>query len=392
MSTYKRFENETDEELIFRITGDKDKIGSWQDVADILNELLGTNYNASTFRKKRQYFDIMMNANEHIILQDKNYIEELKRERQELYKERQKLSDERTELNRLLRREARKESYLEMVQRVISEDTIPIKFDIEYKHIDSDNSLLVHLTDIHAGIYIDNFKNIFDEHVLKQRIEKYTNEIIDIQKRHRSKDAYVVVGEILSGLIHNNLRLQNNMDLIEQFKLSSELIASMLISLGENFENVYMYTTMGNHSRISPKKEDALDGENMDILLPYYLKARLQNIDNIHIEDNDFMPDVAVFRVHGKLIMASHGHKDSPSNVVQNFTLLYRKCPDIILLGHRHTNGLTTVFDTKVIESGCVSGADQYALDIRKATHPEQTVSVINNNGLVCIYDIQLDN
>ena len=63
----------------------------------------------------------------------------------------------------------------------------------------------------------------------------------------------------------------------------------------------------------------------------------------------------------------------------------------IVLLGHRHTNGLDTVFNTKVIQSGCCSGIDQYALDMRKATRPEQTVSVIDKTGLVCLYDIQLD-
>ena len=51
---YKRFENETDEELIYRITSDKELIGSWQKVADILNELLGTNYTESKFRKERR--------------------------------------------------------------------------------------------------------------------------------------------------------------------------------------------------------------------------------------------------------------------------------------------------------------------------------------------------
>ena len=37
---YKRYENESDEELIYRIASDKDKLGSWQAVADILNKLL----------------------------------------------------------------------------------------------------------------------------------------------------------------------------------------------------------------------------------------------------------------------------------------------------------------------------------------------------------------
>ena len=36
---YSRKENESDEELIYRVCSDKDLIGSWQDVADILNSV-----------------------------------------------------------------------------------------------------------------------------------------------------------------------------------------------------------------------------------------------------------------------------------------------------------------------------------------------------------------
>ncbi|MEG1353689.1 MAG: hypothetical protein RR255_00195 [Bacilli bacterium] len=36
MTDYKKFENESDEELIYRICSEKDIIGSWQDVGDIL--------------------------------------------------------------------------------------------------------------------------------------------------------------------------------------------------------------------------------------------------------------------------------------------------------------------------------------------------------------------
>ena len=181
------------------------------------------------------------------------------------------------------------------------------------------------------------------------------------------------------------------MDLIEQFKYISELISVMLVKLASEFKQIYVYTTPGNHSRVVAKKEDSLDGENMDVLLPFYLKARLQNVNNVSICDNTIEPEIAMFNVRNNHIFSSHGHKDSPANVVQNFTMLFGIKPDIVLLGHRHTNGLTTVYDTKVIESGCVSGTDAYAMSIRKANKPEQTVSVIGERGLVCLYDIQLD-
>lgn len=310
---------------------------------------------------------------------------------QDMRKEKIKLSDARVEYNRLIRQEARKESYADMVKRIICENVEPINIPVHYTLFNSSTDLLVHLTDIHTGIEIHNWKNDFNGDILKQRIEKFTSDILDIRGQHGSENCYLVIGEILSGIIHNNLRLQNNMDLMEQFKYVSELISAMLSRMANHFSHIYVYTTPGNHSRISPKKEDALDGENMDVLLPFYLKARVQNIKNITICDNTIEPEIAMFNIRGNNVFAAHGHKDSPSNVVQNFTMMFNIKPDIVLLGHRHTNGLTTVYDTKVIESGCCSGSDNYAVSIRKVNKPEQTVSVIGENGLICLYDIQLD-
>ena len=129
----------------------------------------------------------------------------------------------------------------------------------------------------------------------------------------------------------------------------------------------------------------------MDVLLPFYLKAKLQNINNIDICENNIDPEIAMFNIRGNNVFASHGHKDNPASVVQNFTMMFGIKPDIVLLGHRHLNGLTTVYNTKVIESGCCSGTSQYAMSIRKTNRPEQTVSVVGHDGLVCLYDIQLD-
>lgn len=362
----------------------------WQDVADFRSEFNGDLEHRDTVRKGSKLLYEYIDAgwvNEPVESEDNSDNAELIKMR----KEKIKLSDARVEYNRLIRQEARKESYADMVKRIICENVEPMNIPVHYTLFNSSTDLLVHLTDIHTGIEIHNWKNDFDEDILKKRIEKFTSDILDIRGMHQSENCYLVIGEILSGIIHNNLRLQNNMDLMEQFKYVSELISAMISRMANHFNHIYVYTTPGNHSRISPKKEDALDGENMDILLPFYLKARIQNIKNITICDNTIEPEIAMFNIRGNNVFAAHGHKDSPSNVVQNFTMMFNIKPDIVLLGHRHTNGLTTVYDTKVIESGCVSGSDQFALSIRKVNRPEQTVSVISDNGLICLYDIQLD-
>lgn len=363
----------------------------WQDVADFRSEYNGDLEHRDTVRKGSKLLYEYIDAgwvNEPVETEDNdNDNAELIKMR----KEKIKLSDARVEYNRLIRQEARKESYTDMVKRIICENVEPINIPVHYTLFNSSTDLLCHFTDIHCGIEIHNWKNDFDEDVLKKRIEKFTSDILDIRGQHGSENCYLVIGEILSGIIHNNLRLQNNMDLMEQFKYVSELISAMLLRMANHFNHIYVYTTPGNHSRISPKKEEALDGENMDILLPFYLKARMQNVKNITICDNTIEPEIAMFNIRGNNIFAAHGHKDSPSNVVQNFTMMFGIKPQIVLLGHRHTNAMETVYDAKVIQSGCVSGSDNYATSIRKTNRPEQTVSVIGEDGLICLYDIQLD-
>lgn len=387
---YKRYDGESEEQLLYRICSDKERIGSWQDVANILNKMLGTEYTESKFRKSYQAFQKMLEANQSKFVNGDVQLEEIKIQKRELAKERQKLSDEKVDFNRLIREEARKESFEALIKRVISESVKPIKFDRISNQHKSNNDMLVHLTDIHAGIEINSFNNVFNQDVLKDRLEEYLNKILSIRETHNSENCYIVIGEILSGLIHSNLRLQNNMDLIEQFKYVSNLISEMIKALSEEFSVVNVYVTMGNHSRVVAKKEDSLQGENFDLLLPFYLRASLQNINNVQINDNLIEQSIAMFNIRGQHIFSSHGDKDSPSSVVQNWTMMFGIKPNIVLLGHRHTNGLTTVYDTKVIESGCVSGTDSYAMQIRKSNKPEQSVSVINGDGLLCIYDVRL--
>lgn len=367
----------------------KDSNIEWQDIADFRSDYNGESEHRDTIRKGSkllyEYLDAgWVHEPTEMSISESDEIIRLK-------KERQKLSDARVEYNRQIRQEARKESYSEMVKRIICENVEPTDLKVQYHTFNSNTDLLVHLTDLHTGIEINTWNNKFNQDILKERIEKFTSEILKIRDLHKSENCYLVIGEILSGIIHNNLRLQNNMDLMEQFKYVSELISAMLIRIANHFNNIYVYVTPGNHSRVSPKKEDSLDGENMDVLLPFYLKAKLQNINNIDICENNIDPEIAMFNIRGNNVFASHGHKDNPASVVQNFTMMFGIKPDIVLLGHRHLNGLTTVYNTKVIESGCCSGTSQYAMSIRKTNRPEQTVSVVGHDGLVCLYDIQLD-
>ena len=58
-----RLDGESDEELLFRIGSNKDAIGTWDDVANIMNQLTGSEYTESKWRKQYNTFVRMFNAN-----------------------------------------------------------------------------------------------------------------------------------------------------------------------------------------------------------------------------------------------------------------------------------------------------------------------------------------
>lgn len=396
-----KLESENLEQYVWRLGQAKDSGElnmSWDELAVVINKEIGQEdmpYTASAFRKPYQQAKAYYEAGVFDVVTSDSHLEEIKEQRHELEKQRVKMRDERNELNRVIREQARKESYKEQLLRTISEfDCKPLDYDYNKKFngvVNGDNDLIISLTDLHVGIEINNYFNKFNEDVFANRLRFYLDKIFEIKNRHDSDNAYVILSELVSGIIHSSLRIENNQNLIEQFLTAVNYISQFLSELSYRFDEVNVYICPGNHSRISPKKEDSLKGENIDHLALPFLEAKLQNFSNIKFNYNEIDESIAVFNVRGNLVAASHGDKDKPNNVVQKLTLLLGKRPSLVYLGHRHTNGLTTVYDTKVIQSGAMSGSDSYCMDLRIKNKPEQTISVITDDGLECFYDIKFD-
>lgn len=368
----------------------------WQGIANIMNSEFGDPdrpYSEAAWRKPYQQAKKFYEAGVFNDSNNEKYLKELQTQKQELEKERVKVRDERNELRRIIREAARKESYKEQFLRSISEyKCSPLSYD-ESKQFNgvlkSDNDLLISCFDVHAGLNSNNFWNSFDEKVLKSRLNHYLDRIFEIQLRHGSENAYIVLSELVSGYIHPTLRIENNQDMIEQFLCVTNYISEFLSELCYHFNNVHAYIAPGNHGRLSPKKEENLANENMDNLVLPFLDARLQNFKNIICHKNDIEQSIAMFCIRNTKIFSSHGDKETMENAIQNLTLFTGIRPDIYLCGHRHTNAMKTVYDSKVLQAGSLSGSDSYCMDKRLKNKPEQLVAVINKDGLDCLYDIK---
>lgn len=401
----KRMNNETEEQFLWRLGTAKDNGSldlSWNEIADIMNkefrsdvtEYLSKDAYRKPYQQAKRFFD----ANAFGEVSDDICLSQLREEKQEIRKAKQQLFDERAALNKILREQGRRESMFQIVKNAI-EEYQPIKFNYNHKPSKyvGDNDLIIHLTDLHCGVDIESCFNVFNYEVLQQRLQKYLDEIKSIRDLYKSEKAYVILGgDMIQGLIHVNARIEAKENVVQQIMKVSDLISNFLFELSKDFRLIEVHSTAGNHARSTASKDETVRGENFDLLIPYACSKELKNVLNIKFVDNVLECDIATFEVRGHMIYATHGDKDTPKNVVYHMTQFARKAglplPDICYLGHRHTNGLTTVDDVKVIESGCVDGMDSYAIDSRLVGTPEQTVTVVTEKHRIkALCDIQID-
>ena len=89
---FRRYDGETEEQLLYRIGQMKDELGySWQEVADVMNDLLDYDYSESKYRKQFCAFKKMLEANEDIFSDEDSYKQELDSLKHDIKSERLKL-------------------------------------------------------------------------------------------------------------------------------------------------------------------------------------------------------------------------------------------------------------------------------------------------------------
>lgn len=327
---------------------------------------------------------------------DDEYFAKLRLEKQEIQKEKRKLYDERLDINRRLREEARLETTIEKIDDMLNSiaDNRYITYNNNFSIEQSDNDMIVCLSDLHLGATYYNFDGYYDSNIAKERLNQYLAEIIEIQKTHNAENCVVLLlGDLISGNIHSTISVTNKENVIEQVKLACEYISDFVYELGKHFNNVELRGVSGNHSRIQEKKENALLGERLDSLIVWFIKSMLKNADNIIVYDENIDETVSTFIIRDKLYFGVHGDFDSTNSTsIAKLALWVKMTPYCILCGHKHFPAMTDVSGIKVVQSGSLGGSgDEYTRQKRLTGKPSQTVLIVNNKGIKCCYPIELD-
>ena len=227
---FRRYDGETEEQLLYRIGQMKDELGySWQEVADVMNDLLDYDYSESKYRKQFCAFKKMLEANEDIFSDDDGYKEELNSLKHDIKSERLKLQTLNLERNRLDREEARHELFYEQIGQYIQSREVP-KLAPLYNPRNKNMKYLLGIADIHANAKWRTNTNEYSMDIVSKRLMKLLVEVIQFVKEKELDELNIV---LLGDLIDGCLRMSNLQTMDSTVAKSVADISDMLIGFLE---------------------------------------------------------------------------------------------------------------------------------------------------------------
>ena len=392
-------EHESDFEWHKRLINGKlvDKTLADVDYSELAEYVYGQPYSSDVARRmmygSKKTLDLMEEGAVEMTGQEMS--DELDLRMVELQKERQKFFDQRMAYNKMIRERAREEELNEIIRQCIASGSLP---ELRYEdkvlhHVVGDNTMLVSLNDIHYGAEIDNAWCTYNPEICAEMMARYLEKVITLGNMHMSEDVVVWgAGDFISGNIHRSIQVSNKENVIAQVMGVSELVAQFVAGLSDHFRRVRFVSVAGNHSRIEPNKDNAITADRLDNLVEWYLQARLQNFENVIIDDNHKLDDtISVFEVRGQNYALVHGDFDTSAAKMQALQQMVGVPLCAVLSGHMHHNQMNVVQGVRTVMAGSFQGMDSFCVEKRIVGQPEQMVCLCDETGIRCYYDIPLN-
>ena len=359
-----------------------------------LVELLEMDMSADHYRKLsygyKEYDDYIKSKTKEMIAQEE--YEKLLSKELEIKKERVKLQDMRNLVNKQVRELSRKENLGEVLEKKLTElEMQPKIINDEYKNrVTSNRDMVCLISDIHYGIKTTNALSPYDSDICKLKMNYLIDKTIKFSLENDVDKLYVMVlGDEISGLIHNTTRLEQREDVISQVIEVSELLYESIVKLANNLPYVIVGLAQGNHSRVMADKKDSLEHENFTRLIKEFLRLRLANISNVLLLENVFDESIIELNIRGYNVIGLHGQNDKLNNLDRLIEMFDKKI-DYVCLGHYHQSKEFETNKTEIIVNGCFSG-DDYSKRLRLYNKPIQKLLLFDDTGKIATYNINLD-
>ena len=321
---------------------------------------------------------------------DLNNEESLVQKRKELFKEKQQVRDEWSTLNRMMREDARIESLKEVIVSVAKNMTPFKKVKYTGKKC-ADVEAIAMLSDLHIGVEFDDFCNKFNLDIAQKRVSKYIDDVKKYCALHKVRRLNIVnLGDMISGIIHTTIRIEQQFDVMEQVMKAGEIVAGVLNELQDAAPEVIYRSCTDNHARAIANKNEHIEKENFNRLIDWWVEPRLANT-NVKFVRDGLNYEIGKFDLlNGKKVMFAHGHNDNTNKVFQNFIGATEEYINYVLLGHYHQEKVKNFQNMRVFINGSIVGTDDYAASKRYYTKPSQMLLVFDEDNVIH-YSINLD-
>lgn len=356
---------------------------SWESIADKYN----LDYHPDNLRKLSYGFKIYSDALEEDNINNSN--EELL---VKIKKEKVKLQDIKTSVNKDIRELARREELIELFRNEINNlnENKPLVSARGESLEGLSNHAVAMLSDWHYGLEIDNNLNKFNTDICLKRVNELTDKIIKYSKSQNVGMIHLFfLGDLISGEIRNIIRLQNRIDISQQMIQVAEIVSEMINEIAKEIPYVMVNFALGNHERSISKKDDALQTDNYLPIIKEFVKLRVQNCNNVIINDNRYGDWVIVQNILGWTFVGSHGQNIKRNKGVYQADNILNVKTDYLCLGHYHQNETLTQYEAQVYINSSLCGSDEYSKSLMLHTFPSQKLLMVNKEGVFCEYLIK---
>lgn len=398
-----RLPDENESQYIWRVGQAKDAgviDNTWEELSPILNVQCGISeedFRGSSAWRKR--YRVMQQAWDDVFKQSQ-FVDEhamtIKEQTDELYKAKRQLFDQRREYNKMLASDARADHLTEKLIEAANLAPLQNYSDIfTFKNNTSYEEAVLCLSDWHYGQVSENIWNTYNTEICKQRVASLFDKVSNALQEHNIEKLHIVLlGDFVNGSIHVGSRVAAEENTCDQLMHVSELLAHFINMLSVYVNNINVYSTYGNHARTIQNKNDSIHADNMERVIPWWLKQRLMSNHKINVIDSEFYEFIC-FNVCGYNVVCTHGDLDRFRNIGVTinslFSKKYGKTIDYTFSGDKHHLESFEQFGVESTLVGSLCGTDEYANNKRLYSHPMQTLCIFTpEDGKLCSYNVKL--
>lgn len=259
------------------------------------------------------------------------------------------------------------------------------------------HEFLALMSDAHYGEVVDPEATLgisYNTDIARRRIEHYRDVVCRYKElRETSYDVpkltIAVLGDMLSGMIHEELMATNEINVTEQSAQMANILWGLCKDFASEFEQVEMILVPGNHPRLSRKPQFKEKWNNFEYGMGQGIEMALSEskIPNVTLQRPKSF--VYLHEIFGRQIAMYHGDgiksasfagipfyglKQQREAMQSLLSVLGAGRASMLVMGHFHQHIYWKGPDCDVLINGSLKGPDEYIMTSRLAANPAEQV------------------